>query len=55
MLPEDENEKPTGPEYSSLIEYPKDTPAPSGEALVLEDESARIDQKLAATSTEPRI
>ena len=45
----------TGPHYGSLIEYPKDPPARSGEALVLEDESASIDQKFAATSTEPGI
>src|SRR6202045_2298794 len=69
MFPEDENEKrdvndaplepaadkQTGPQYSSLIEYPKDAPAQSGETLVLEDESNSIDQKLAATSTEPGI
>src|ERR1700724_3131368 len=69
MLPEDENdkrdvkdaplepaaEKATGPHYSSLIEYPKDAPAQSGEALVLEDEASAIDQKLAATSTEPGV
>ena len=55
MFPEDKKQKPTGPEYGSLIEYPKDAPAPSGEALVLEDETASIDQKLAATSTEPGI
>ncbi|MGC2494074.1 GIY-YIG nuclease family protein, partial [Candidatus Binatus sp.] len=69
MLPEDEKEKrdandappetaaqtSTGPQYGSLIEYPKDAPARSGEALVLEDESASIDQKLAAASTEPGI
>src|SRR5271167_1500537 len=72
MLPEDENEKreandtpheaggpePTGPQYSSLIEYPKDSSAQSGvnpELLVLEDEPEAIDQKLAATSTEPGI
>ena len=71
MLPEDENEKrdaeappapasgePTGPHYGSLIEYPKDAPLPgatAAEPLVLEDETASIDQKLAATSTEPGI
>src|SRR5580700_8332997 len=69
MFPEDENEKrdvndpplepagekATGPQYSSLIEYPQDAPAQSGEALVLEDEASAIDQKLAATSTEPGV
>src|SRR5271155_2688204 len=71
MLPEDENEKrdadappapasgePTGPHYGSLIEYPKDAPLPgatAAEPLVLEDESASVDQKLATTSTEPGI
>src|SRR5579862_8142726 len=53
--PEPDSQNQTGPEYSSLIEYPKDAPAQSGEALVLEDESASVDQKLAATSTEPGI
>src|SRR5258707_11751821 len=58
MFPEDENEKPAGPQYGSLIDYPKDAPTPTGdnpEALVLEDDSASIDQKLGATSTEPGI
>src|SRR3984957_16053301 len=58
MFPEDEKEKRTGPEYGSLIEYPKDAPAESGanpEALVLEDESNATDQKLAATPTDPAI
>jgi hypothetical protein len=71
MFPEDENhekkrdtndaspeaaaETATGPHYSSLIEYPQDALAQSGEAPVLEDESTSIDQKLAATSTEPGV
>src|ERR1700719_4481726 len=58
MFPEDENEKPTGPEYGSLIEYPKDAPAQGGVnpgALVLENDSNATDQKLAATPTDPGI
>jgi excinuclease ABC subunit C len=53
MPPEDENEKPAGPQYGSLIEYPKAAPAQgaAAEALTLEDESETVDHKLGITST----
>jgi len=57
MLPEDEKDKPTGPQHESLIEYPKEAPAESSnpETLALEDESNAVDHKLAATPTEPGV
>src|SRR5208282_4453383 len=65
MTPEDEKRdaphappEPTGPHYDSLIEYPTEAPTPAdtaAEPLVLEDESASVDQKLATTSTDPGI
>jgi excinuclease ABC subunit C len=74
MGPEDRNEKrgadetppqpaggePTGPDYGSLIEYPKDAPAQTGsdagsDSRAVQDESVSIDQKLEAASTEPGV
>jgi excinuclease ABC subunit C len=56
--PEPSSGEPTGPHYGSLVEYPKDASADNdadAEPLVLEDDSASIDQKLSATSAEPGI
>ncbi|MGA3230157.1 MAG: GIY-YIG nuclease family protein, partial [Candidatus Binatus sp.] len=74
MGPEDRNEKrganetppepaggePTGPDYGSLIEYPKDAPvqteqAAASDSRAVQDESVSIDQKLEAASTEPGV
>src|ERR1039458_10698080 len=58
--PEPAGGKPTGPDYGSLIEYPKDAPAQAGQAAgsdarAVGDDSVSIDQKLEATSTEPGV
>src|ERR1035437_10882725 len=73
MAPENENERrgaietppeppggPSGPDYGSLIEYPADPPAQTGQAgasdsHAVRDQSVPIDQKLDAASTEPGV
>src|SRR5277367_2450965 len=54
MAPEEKNEKQIGPDYGSLIEYPKDEQT-QAQAPDAPDESDSIDRKLETTATEPGV